>query len=105
MTLIPRSDKKRVYAILSFVPAFALYLVLQAYMYIVNLRFLADVVLFAGILAVTAVLTVLFTKIRIAWWLRRWKFALGRLWVIVKAVLVNIGVLAIYFGCRFLSQS
>ena len=52
MTLIPRSDKKRVYAILSFVPAFALYLVLQAYMYIVNLRFLADVVLFAGIIAV-----------------------------------------------------
>ena len=51
MTLIPRSDKKRVYAILSFVPAFALYLVLQAYMYIVNLRFLADVVLFVGIIA------------------------------------------------------
>ena len=90
MTLIPRSDKKRVYAILSFVPAFALYLVLQAYMYIVNLRFLADIVLFAGIIAVTAVLTILFTKIRIAWWLRRKWFALGRLAVIIISMFVSI---------------
>ena len=90
MTLIPRSDRKRVYAILSFVPAFALYLVLQAYMYIVNLRFLADIVLFAGIIAVTAVLTILFTKIRIAWWLRRKWFALGRLAVIIISMFVSI---------------
>ena len=90
MTLIPRSDKKRVYAILSFVPAFALYLVLQAYMYIVNLRFLADVVLFAGIIVVTAVLTSLFTKIRIAWWLRRKRFALGRLAVVVVSMFISM---------------
>lgn len=90
MTLIPRSDKKRVYAILSFVPAFALYLVLQAYMYIVNLRFLADVVLFAGIIVVTAVLTILFTKIRIAWWLRRKRFALGRLAVVVVSTFISM---------------
>ena len=90
MTLIPRSDKKRVYAILSFVPALALYLVLQAYMYIVNLRFLADVVLFAGIIAVTAVLTVLFTKIRIAWWLRRWKFALGRTLIVLGSLAASL---------------
>lgn len=90
MTLIPRSDKKRVYAILSFVLAFALYLVLQAYMYIVNLRFLADVVLFAGIIAVTAVLTILFTKIRIAWWLRRKRFALGRLAVVVVSMFISM---------------
>lgn len=90
MTLIPRSDKKRVYAILSFVPAFALYLVLQAYMYIVNLRFLADVVLFAGIIAVTAVLTILLTKIRIAWWLRRKRFALGRLAVVVVSMFISM---------------
>ena len=55
-------------------------------MYIVNLRFLADVVLFAGILAVTAVLTVLFTKIRIAWWLRRWKFALARTLIVLGSL-------------------
>ena len=90
MTLIPRSDKKRVYAFLSFVPALALYLVLQAYMYIVNLRFLADIVLFAGIIVVTAVLTVLFTKIRIAWWLRRKRFALGRLAVVVVSMFISM---------------
>ena len=90
MTFIPRSDKKRIYAILSFVPAFALYLVLQAYMYIVNLRFLADVVLFAGIIAVTAVLTILFTKIRIAWWLRRKRLALGRLAVVVVSMFISM---------------
>lgn len=90
MTLIPRSDKKRVYAILSFVPAFALYLVLQAYMYIVNLRFLADVVLFAGIIAVTAVLTILLTKLKVAWWLRRKRFALGRLAVVVVSMFISM---------------
>ena len=96
MTLIPRSDKKRVYAILSFVPAFALYLVLQAYMYIVNLRFLADMVLFAGIIVVTAVLTVLFTKIRIAWWLRRWKFALARTLIVLGSLAASVsGVIVI----------
>ena len=90
MTLIPRSDKKRVYAILSFVPAFALYLVLQAYMYIVNLRFLADVVLFAGIIAVTAVLTIILTKLKVAWWLRRKRFALGRLAVVVVSMFISM---------------
>ena len=90
MTLIPRSDKKRVYALLSFVPAFALYLVLQAYMYIVNLRFLADVVLFAGIIAVTAVLTILLTKLKVAWWLRRKRFALGRLAVVVVSMFISM---------------
>ena len=96
MTFIPRSDKKRVYAILSFVPAFALYLVLQAYMYIVNLRFLADIVLFAGIIAVTAVLTILFTKIRIAWWLRRWKFALARTLIVLGSLAASVsGVIVI----------
>ena len=96
MTLIPRSDKKRVYALLSSVPALALYLVLQAYMYIVNLRFLADVVLFAGIIAVTAVLTVLFTKIRIAWWLRRWKFAFARTLIVLGSLAASVsGVIVI----------
>ena len=90
MTLIPRSDRKRVYALLSSVPALALYMVLQAYMYIVNLRFLADVVLFAGIIAVTADLTILFTKIRIAWWLRRKRFALGRLAVVVVSMFISM---------------
>ena len=96
MTLIPRSDKKRVYALLSFVPAFALYLVLQAYMYIVNLRFLADMVLFAGIIAVTAVLAILFTKIRIAWWLRRWKFAFARTLIVLGSLGASVsGVIVI----------
>ena len=96
MTFIPRSDKKRVYAILSFVPALALYLVLQAYMYIVNLRFLADIVLFAGIIAVTVVLTILFTKIRIAWWLRRWKFAFARTLIVLGSLGASVsGVIVI----------
>ena len=96
MTLIPRSDKKRVYALLSFVPALALYLVLQAYMYIVNLRFLVDVVLFAGIIAVTVVLTILFTKIRIAWWLRRWKFAFARTLIVLGSLAASVsGVIVI----------
>ena len=90
MTLIPRSDKKRVYALLSFVPALALYMVLQAYMYIVNLRFLADMVLFAGIIAVTAVLTILLTKLKVAWWLRRKRFALGRLAVVVVSMFISM---------------
>ena len=89
MTLIPRSDRKRVYALLSSVPALALYMVLQAYMYIVNLRFIADVVLFAGIIAVTADLTILFTKIRIAWWLRRKRFAFVRLVVAMASLLAS----------------
>ena len=89
MTLIPRSDRKRVYALLSSVPALALYMVLQAYMYIVNLRFLADVVLFAGIIAVTADLTILFTKIRIVWWLRRKRFAFVRLVVAMSSLLAS----------------
>ena len=89
MTLIPRSDRKRVYALLSSVPALALYMVLQAYMYIVNLRFLADVVLFAGIIAVTADLTILFMKIRIVWWLRRKRFAFVRLVVAMSSLLAS----------------
>ena len=96
MTFIPRSDKKRVYALLSFVPAFALYLVLQAYMYIGNLRFLADIVLFAGIIVVTAVLMILFTKIRIAWWLRRWKFAFARTLIVLGSLAASVsGVIVI----------
>ena len=48
MTLIPRSDRKRVYALLSFIPAVLLYLVLLAYMYMGNFDTLADGVLPGG---------------------------------------------------------
>ena len=34
-------------------------------------------------------------------WCRRWKFALGRCWVIAKTIIANVIVIAIYFGCRF----
>ena len=44
----------------------------------------------AGIIAVTAVLTILFTKIRIAWWLRRKRFALGRLAVVVVSMFISM---------------
>ena len=90
MTLIPRSDRKRVYALLSFIPAVLLYLVLLAYMYFGNLESLADGVLLASVIGETAVLTILLTKLKVAWWLRRKRFALGRLAVIIVSMFVSI---------------
>ena len=90
MTLIPRSDRKRVYAFLSFTPAVLLYLVLLAYMYFGNLEPLADGVLLASVIGETAVLTILLTKLKVAWWLRRKRFALERLAVIVVSMFVSI---------------
>ena len=55
MTLIPRSDRKRVYALLSSVPAVSLYLVLLAYMYFGNMEPLADGVLLASVIGETAI--------------------------------------------------
>ena len=90
MTLIPRSDRKRVYALLSSVPAVLLYLVLLAYMCFGNLEPLADGVLLASVIGETAILTILLTKLKIAWWLRRKWFALGRLAVIIISMFVSI---------------
>ena len=90
MTLIPRSDRKRVYALLSFIPAVLLYLVLLAYMYLGNFTVLVDGVLYVSVVGETAVLTILLTKLKIAWWLRRKWFALGRLAVIVVSMFVSI---------------
>ena len=90
MTLIPRSDRKRVYALLSFIPAVLLYLVLLAYMYFGNMEPLADGVLLASVIGETAILTILLTKLKIAWWLRRKWFALGRLAVIIISMFVSI---------------
>ena len=89
MTLIPRSDKKRVYALLAAVPAILFYLVLQAYLYLGHLRFLADGVLIAAILVETILLTILLTKLKIAWWLRRKRFALVRFLVVLASLLVS----------------
>ena len=90
MTLIPRSDRKWVYALLSSVPAVLLYLVLLAYMYFGNLEPLADGVLLASVIGETAVLTILLTKLKVAWWLRRKRFVLGRLAVIIVSMFASI---------------
>ena len=90
MTLIPRSDRKRVYALLSFIPAVLFYLVLLAYMYFGNLEPLADGVLLASVIGETAILTILLTKLKVAWWLRRKWFALGRFAVIIVSMLVSM---------------
>ena len=90
MTLIPRSDRKRVYALLSFIPAVLFYLVLLAYMYLGNFTVLVDGVLYVSVIGETAVLTILLTKLKIAWWLRRKWFALGRFAVIIVSMLVSM---------------
>ena len=90
MTLIPRSDRKRVYALLSFVPAVLFYLVLLAYMYLGNFTVLVDGVLYVSVIGETAVLTILLTKLKIVWWLRRKWFALGRFAVIIVSMLVSM---------------
>ena len=90
MTLIPRSDRKRVYALLSFIPAVLFYLVLLAYMYLGNFTVLVDGVLSVSVIGETAVLTILLTKLKIAWWLRRKWFALGRFAVIIVSMFVSI---------------
>ena len=89
MTLIPRSDRKRVYALLSFIPAVLLYLVLLAYMYLGDFTVLVDGVLYFSVIGETAVLTILLTKLKIAWWLRRKRFALARLVVILVSLFVS----------------
>ena len=89
MTLIPRSDRKRVYALLSFIPAVLFYLVLLAYMYLGNFTVLVDGVLSVSVIGETAVLTILLTKLKIAWWLRRKRFALARLVVILVSLFVS----------------
>ena len=90
MTFIPRSDRKRVYALLSFIPAVLFYLVLLTYMYFGDLKPLADGVLLASVIGETAILTILLTKLEIAWWLRRKWFALGRFAVIIVSMLVSM---------------
>ena len=89
MNLIPRSDRKRVYALLAAVPALLCYLTLLGYMYFGEHRFLADGVLLASVVGETAVLTILLTKLKIGWWLRRWRFALVRLVVILVSMFVS----------------
>ena len=96
MTLIPRSDRKRVYALLSSVPAVLLYLVLFAYMYFGNLEPLADGVLLASVIGETAILTILLTKLKVAWWLRRKRFVLGRLAVIIVSMFVSTLVVVLH---------
>ena len=94
MTLVPRSDRKRVYALLSFIPAVPFYLVLLAYMYLGNFTALVDGVLYASVYASvigeTAVLTIILTKLKVAWWLRRKRFALGRLAVVVVSMFISM---------------
>lgn len=90
MTLVPRSDRKRVYALLSFTPAVLFYLVLLAYMYLGNFTALVDGVLYASVIGETAVLTIILTKLKVAWWLRRKRFALGRLAVVVVSMFISM---------------
>ena len=90
MTLVPRSDRKRVYALLSFIPAVPFYLVLLAYMYPGNFTALVDGVLYASVIGETAVLTIILTKLKVVWWLRRKRFALGRLAVVVVSMFISM---------------
>ena len=90
MKLIPRSDRKRVYAFLSFTPAVLFYLVLLAYMYLGNFTAFVDGVLYASVIGETAVLTIILTKLKVAWWLRRKRFALGRLAVVVVSMFISM---------------
>lgn len=90
MTLIPRSDAKRVYALLSSLPAVSFYLVLLAYMYFGDLKTLGDAVLLLFFIVETGVLTILLTKLKVAWWLRRKRFVLGRFAVIVFSMLASM---------------
>ena len=90
MTLVPRSDRKRVYAFLSFTPAVLFYLVLLAYMYLGNFTAFVDGVLYASVIGETAVLTIILTKLKVAWWLRRKRFALGRLAVVVVSMFISM---------------
>ena len=89
MTLVPRSDRKRVYALLSFIPAVPFYLVLLAYMYLGNFTALVDGVLYASVIGETAVLTIILTKLKVAWWLRRKRFAIVRLVVAMSSLLAS----------------
>ena len=90
MKLIPRSDRKRVYALLSFIPAVLFYLVLLAYMYLGNYTVLVDGVLYVSVISETAVMTIILTKLKVAWWLRRKRFALGRLAVVVVSMFISM---------------
>ena len=90
MTRVPRSDRKRVYAFLSFTPAVLFYLVLLAYMYLGNFTAFVDGVLYASVIGETAVLTIILTKLKVAWWLRRKRFALGRLAVVVVSMFISM---------------
>ena len=92
MNIIPRSDAKRVYAFLTFVPAIMSYLAVLAYKYFGNYKALADVALVMSVLVVTASLTVLFTKLQIALWLRRWRFVLARGIVVVVSLLLSFAI-------------
>ena len=92
MNIIPRSDAKRVYAFLTFVPAIMSYLVVLAYKYLGNYKTLADVALVMSVLIVTASLTVLFTKLQIAWWLRRRRFALTRSAVVIASLVLSFAI-------------
>lgn len=92
MNIIPRSDAKRVYAFLTFVPAIMSYLTVLAYKYFGNYKALADVALVMSVLIVTASLTVLFTKLQIAWWLRRRRFALTRSAVVIASLVLSFAI-------------
>ena len=92
MNIIPRSDAKRVYAFLTFVPAIMSYLTVLAYKYFGNYKALADVALVMSVLIVTASLTVLFTKLQIAWWLRRRRFALARSAVVIASLVLSFAI-------------
>ena len=92
MKFIPRSDAKRVYALLAFVPAIMSYLAVLAYKYFGNYKALADVALVMSVLIVTASLTVLFTKLQVAWWLRRCRFVLARGIVVLASLILSFAI-------------
>ena len=105
LPLLPKSDHWIVYAILVTIPMSAFFAAILFYEWCGNATELADATLVSSYYLGGFSLAVIIAKLGLLCFCRRWKLALGRLWVIVKAILVNIGVLAVYGLCRAFSQS
>ena len=105
LPLLPKSDHWAVYAILVTIPISVLFAAILFYEWCGNTPELADATLVSSYYLGGFSLAVIVAKLGLLCFCRRWKFALGCLWVIGKAILVNLGVLAIYGLTRAFSQS
>ncbi len=79
MKSILKSESKLLYAALASLPALFSYLAILVYEYSRAFTILADITLITSVVLITASLAIVWTKIGIAFWLRRWRFAIARL--------------------------